>query len=88
MGYTVDFSERAKENLEILKKTGDKAVMKKILRLIQDIEKNPFEGIGKPEALKYDLSGYWSRRINREHRMVYKVTDKNVIEIYSLKGHY
>jgi toxin YoeB len=88
MGYKIDFSHKAKEHLKVLKKTGDRTIMKKIFKLIEDIEEHPFEGIGKPEALKYDLSGYWSRRINREHRLVYKVTDTRTIEIYSLKGHY
>ena len=88
MGYEIDFSDKAKEHLKALKKTGDRSIMKKILKLIEDIEKHPFEGIGKPEALKYDLSGFWSRRINREHRLVYKVTDTGIIKIYSLKGHY
>lgn len=88
MGYKIDFSDKAKEHLKVLKKTGDRTIIKKILRLIEDIEKHPFEGIGKPEALKYDLSGFWSRRINREHRLVYKVTDTGIIKIYSLKGHY
>jgi toxin YoeB len=88
MGYEIDFSDTAKEHLKSLKKTGDRSIMKKIFKLIEDIEKHPFEGIGKPEALKYDLSGFWSRRINREHRLVYKVTDTGVIKIYSLKGHY
>lgn len=88
MAYTIDFSDRAKQHLAFFKKTGDRAMMKKIFKLIQDIEKTPFEGIGKPEALKYDLSGYWSRRINREHRMIYKIMDEDIIEIYSLKGHY
>jgi toxin YoeB len=88
MGYEIDFSDTAKEHLKALKKTGDRSIMKKIFKLIEDIEKHPFEGIGKPEALKYDLSGFWSRRINREHRLVYKVTDTGVIKIYSLKGHY
>ncbi|WP_417364164.1 Txe/YoeB family addiction module toxin [Galbibacter sp.] len=60
----------------------------KIFKLIENIEKHPFEGIGKPEALKYDLSGFWSKRINWEHRLVYKVTDTGVIKIYWLKGHY
>lgn len=88
MGYEIDFSDTAKEHLKVLKKTGDRSIMKKIFKLIEDIEKHPFEGIGKPEALKYELSGFWSRRINREHRLVYKVTDTGVIKIYSLKGHY
>lgn len=88
MGNTIDFSDKAKELIKTFKKSGNPALMKRILKLIQDIKKNPFQGIGKPEALKYDLSGYWSRRINKEHRMIYKVLDDGIIEIYSLKGHY
>ncbi|MCK5171536.1 MAG: Txe/YoeB family addiction module toxin [Bacteroidales bacterium] len=65
----------------------DKKMLKKINDLIKDIQRNPYEGIGKPEPLKYDLSGYWSRRIDREHRLVYKV-DENEIRIYSCKYHY
>jgi len=65
----------------------DKKMLKKINNLIKDIQKNPYEGIVKPEPLKYDLSGYWSRRIDREHRLVYQV-DKNEIRIYSCKYHY
>ena len=65
----------------------DKKMLKKINNLIKDIQKNPYEGIGKPEPLKYDLAGYWSRRIDREHRLVYQV-DKNEIRIYSCKYHY
>ena len=63
----------------------------KIYSLIEDIQLHPFEGIGKPEALKYDLQGFWSRRIDREHRIIYHVTNENTIEILnilSLKGHY
>jgi toxin YoeB len=65
--------------------------MNKITALIDDIQLHPFEGIGKPEPLKYQLSGKWSRRINHEHRIIYKVTEENTIEILdilSLKGHY
>ena len=65
----------------------DKKMLKKINNLIKDIQRNPYEGIGKPEPLKYDLSGYWSRRIDREHRLVYQI-DKNEIRIYSCKYHY
>jgi toxin YoeB len=59
--------------------------------LIEDIQLHPFDGIGKPEELKYDLSGVWSRRIDREHRLVYEIIDEDTIEILnllSLKGHY
>ena len=57
----VKFLPKAIEHLEYWKKSGDKGVQKKIQALIQDIQKTPFEGIGKPEALKYELSGSWSR---------------------------
>ena len=53
----------------------DRKVAKRLIRLIDDCRKNPFDGIGKPEALKESYSGYWSRRITDEHRLVYKVTD-------------
>ncbi len=65
--------------------------MNKITALINDIQLHPFEGIGKPEPLKHQLAGKWSRRINQEHRIVYEITDHNTIEILdilSLKGHY
>jgi toxin YoeB len=65
----------------------DKRMLKKINDLIKDIQRNPHSGIGKPEPLKYDLAGYWSRRIDQEHRLVYQVID-NDIRIISCKYHY
>ena len=65
----------------------DKKLLKRINLLITSIQRTPFEGIGNPEPLKYDLSGYWSRRIDREHRLVYQVAE-NAILIYSCKYHY
>ncbi|MDB9442407.1 Txe/YoeB family addiction module toxin [Sphaerospermopsis kisseleviana CS-549] len=62
-------------------------VFKKILELIKDIQREPFSGIGKPEPLKYELQGYWSRRITDEHRLVYKV-EEDVLIILSCKYHY
>jgi len=56
----------------------DKKNLKRIHELIKDIRRSPFEGIGKPEPLKHALAGYWSRRINEEHRLVYKVTDAGI----------
>jgi toxin YoeB len=85
------YSEKAQKDREFWKKSGNKAIMNKITALIEDIQLHPFEGIGKPEPLKYQLSGLWSRRINQEHRIIYKVTEENTIEILdilSLKGHY
>jgi toxin YoeB len=68
-------------------KLTNRQVFDKIVELIQEIRNHPFTGTGKPEPLKYQFSGYWSRRINSEHRLVYKVTD-TVIEIISCKYHY
>ncbi len=65
----------------------DKKLHRKIIELIRDIDRRPFQGLGKPEALRHDLSGYWSRRINQEHRLVYKVTNNEII-ILSCKYHY
>ena len=67
--------------------TEDKKMLKKINSLIRDIQSSPFNGIGKPEPLKYDLAGLWSRRIDREHRLVYKVEGNDVF-IYSCRYHY
>lgn len=65
----------------------DKKILKKINALIKDIQRSPYEGIGNPEPLKYDLSGLWSRRIEREHRLVYQVINKELY-IYSCRYHY
>jgi toxin YoeB len=65
----------------------DKKIHRKIIELIKDIDSHPFQGLGKPEALKHDFSGYWSRRIDLEHRLVYKVTNEEII-ILSCKYHY
>lgn len=65
----------------------DKKVLQKINELIKDVLRNPFEGIGKPEPLKYELAGYWSRRISLEHRLVYRIID-NELYIYSCMYHY
>ena len=66
----------------------NKNIFKKLIELIKDISRNPFEGKGKPEALKHNLSGCWSRRITDEHRIVYKISSEGNIEIISCKGHY
>jgi len=66
---------------------GNKKILKKINRLIKEIQREPFEGIGEPEPLKYNWSGYWSRRISIEHRLVYKVVDDNLL-IAQCRYHY
>jgi len=65
----------------------DKKIFNKINDLIKEISRTPFSGKGKPEALKNELSGFWSRRINKEHRLVYKVDDDNIY-IIACKYHY
>ncbi len=65
----------------------DKKVYARIIELIKDILRNPFSGIGKPEPLRHQLKGLWSRRITKEHRLVYKVQNEEII-IYSCKFHY
>ena len=67
--------------------TEDKQMLRKINELIKDIQRHPHEGIGKPEPLKYDLAGFWSRRIDREHRLVYQVIDQEIL-IYSCRYHF
>ena len=66
---------------------GNKMNIKKINKLIKDIDRTPFSGIGKPEPLKHDLSGKWSRRITDEHRLIYAVKDETIY-FYSARDHY
>lgn len=80
------FAEKAWEDYLYWQKT-DKKLLKRINTLIKNITREPFEGIGKPEPLKHALSGYWSRRINDEHRIVYKVQDDSLL-IAQLRFHY
>jgi toxin YoeB len=80
------FSEMAWEDYLYWQKT-DRRLLKRINQLIREIRRTPFEGIGKPEPLKHGLAGYWSRRINDEHRIVYKVADDSLL-IAQLRYHY
>lgn len=81
------WSDEAWEDYMYWYNQGNKGTIKKINRLIKDIDRTPFEGIGKPEPLRFDLSGKWSRRIDNEHRLIYKVENDTVF-IYSAKDHY
>lgn len=65
----------------------DKKILKKINTLIKDIKREPFGGIGKPESLKYELQGYWSRRITDEHRLVYEIFEESIV-IIACRYHY
>lgn len=80
------FAGAAWEDYRYWQKT-DQQILKRINMLIKEIRREPFAGIGKPEALKHALSGYWSRRINDEHRIVYKIHEDSVF-IAQLRYHY
>jgi toxin YoeB len=85
----VKYMPEAIVDIAFFKKSGNKALLKKIQNLIFELEQNPYEGTGKVERLKGNLSGYWSRRINSEHRIVYQIIEiQQIVEIYSLRGHY
>lgn len=80
------FSEHAWEDYLYWQQT-DRTMLLRTNTLIKEIQRHPFEGIGKPEPLRHALAGYWSRRINDEHRVVYKVTEDAVL-IAQLRYHY
>ena len=80
------FSEHAWDDYLYWQKH-DKQILKKINALVKDIKRSPYDGTGKPEPLKHALSGYWSRRITQEHRLVYKITDGSIL-IAQARHHY
>ena len=80
------FDERAWEDYQYWLKT-DQKILKRINLLIKDIQRNPFDGIGEPEPLKYNWSGFWSRRITKEHRLVYTVESESIL-IAQCRFHY
>lgn len=82
----ITFSKNAWEDYLSWQKD-DKKMLRKINDLIKDIQRTPYDGLGKPEPLKFDLTGYWSRRIDQEHRLVYQFQDGELL-IYSCRYHY
>lgn len=87
MGYHLDFTYQAKKDIATHNKAGNKAILHKLFTLLEELTEHPFTGTGKPERLRHELSGMWSRRINKEHRLVYEV-EGNSVFILSAKGHY
>lgn len=83
----IDFLDKALDDIDFWKKSGNITIQNKITKLLESISKTPFSGIGKPEPLKHELSGYWSRRISAEHRIIYTVKN-NRIKVISLRFHY
>ena len=80
------FSDRAWEDYLYWQKN-DKRMLKKVDELIKDIDRSHYDGIGKPEPLKHSLSGFWSRRINEEHRLVYRISEEEM-HIAQIRYHY
>ena len=83
----IELTPEAKAHLQHWRETGNKPILQKIEQLLDAILENPYKGIGKPEPLKHQLAGKWSRRINKEHRFIYAVQG-HTLYVYSLKGHY
>lgn len=89
MSYTLILTPQAEEHLAEWKKSGQKKTIDKIIRLFSELIEHPTTGTGQVEQLKGDLAGMWSRRINKEARMVYSIEDETVtVTVVSLKGHY
>jgi len=86
----VKYTIEAESDINYWVKTGNKNILKKIDSLIESIKETPFDGIGKPEPLKHELSGKWSRRIDKKHRLVYEILNNEIIIllIHSAKDHY
>ncbi|SEN68744.1 toxin YoeB [bacterium A37T11] len=87
--YSVDIEKKAKKQLAELYKSGIKADIRKVEAIILELEEHPETGTGNPEQLKYELSGFWSRRINSKDRIFYKINELEVVvTVLSAKGHY
>lgn len=87
MAYSLIFTEQAKKDIQYHKKSGSIIIYRKIQLLLNELTEHPFTGTGKPEPLKYNLTGFWSRRITKEHRLIYEVIEPDVIVVSAL-GHY
>jgi len=87
--FKVKIEELAEKHLRQHYKSGDKGSIKKIEKILLELSETPYAGVGNPEALKYELSGFWSRRINQKDRMIYKVEhDIVTVFVISAMGHY
>jgi len=89
VNYTLVFSKTALKDIEKHKKSGDKTTLKKIKKLLNELMEHPMTGSGQPEILKHDLAGFYSRRINKKHRLVYSINEQIVtVYVLSVWSHY
>ncbi|QZK89340.1 MULTISPECIES: Txe/YoeB family addiction module toxin [Flavobacterium] len=87
--YQVIIKQTAERDLVKHKKSGDVASIKKIIKILTELQDHPYTGIGKPEELKHELKGFWSRRINKKDRLIYEVHESTVtVYVVSAMGHY
>lgn len=87
--YIVEVKPTAQAQIKEHIKSGNKAIINKIEKILIQLSENPYIGEGKPEQLKHELSGFWSRRINKEHRLIYEIEEQNVyVTVISAMGHY
>lgn len=87
--YFIEITDQAKKQLAFIQKSGDKASIKKLQKIFVELSIHPELGIGKPEKLKFEFSGYWSRQINKKDRLVYRINEEIItVFIISAKGHY
>jgi toxin YoeB len=87
--FKLKIEELAQKHLKQHYRSGDKSSIKKIEKILLELSETPYTGIGNPEALKYELTGFWSRRINQKDRLIYKV-EENIVTVFviSAMGHY
>lgn len=89
MTYDLYFTQKAIKDIEKIKKTGNKKLLAKLEGLLEELEEHPYTGTGKPELLKNNYSGLWSRRLNLEHRLIYSVNGQTItVTLISAFGHY
>ena len=88
--YLIEFKETALNDLRVIKKSGDKSTIKKLDKILLELKDHPQFGTGNPEKLKYDLSGFWSRRINKKDRLIYEIFEEpeKLVVVISALGHY
>ena len=89
MGYKLNFTPKAIRDLKEFEKSGDRSMNRKVLALTEELRVHPRTGTGKPERLKHDRQGQWSRRINDEHRLTYRIDDEaGIVHILEMRDHY
>jgi toxin YoeB len=89
MNWELLFTKNALEEINFHKKSGDTILLKKLFKLLNELSEHPEIGTGQPEKLKYKYAGYWSRRINQKHRLIYRIENDTItVLILQAKGHY